>query len=480
MESVRVDALFAETASGRENSTAIEITDAALENLARRYLHQLEVASHPMPFNDAERRQRGHAAEDNAADVGRSTEDAGLQQVAVKLGRDAGLAVDTRTPEFFRLIEAVQRSLIEHYRRERDRAALKAEKAYDPLFAAVSSSAPPPIAKLSMAKAVEMYVASPERLGAATKTKAAYRFRFSVLVELIGAEKPVGEITRGDVRDVRDILLRLPPNARKRFPCKSLRTVVENASTTGVAPMSAKSAKLYLECLSSLFRWLNVEELAPKNPALGIKGPSLPDTVNRRSFTVSELNLMFASAPFNATDTQGWLFWLPRIALFTGARFAELLGLKVADIIIVDGINALDIVPNEVRGLKNKVSRRIVPIHPALADIGFLTYVRSLPRDGLLFPEAAGPANMVTARNKQVGLALRKLIPDRAIVFHSLRHTFKDAAMNSNISRDMVAALGGWELRGGRGAMDDYGRDRLARVLAAEVAKLKFDGVILI
>jgi integrase len=164
----------------------------------------------------------------------------------------------------------------------------------------------------------------------------------------------------------------------------------------------------------------------------------------------------------------------PRIGLFTGARFAEILALKATDVIELDGVKVFSFSPNDLRKLKTKGSQRIVPVHPALKEIGFFEHLASVPKDGLLFPDAAGPKNMIGARNKEIGKAIRALIKDDTIVFHSLRHTFKDAASRARIPRDQIALLGGWDLPGGRAAIDDYGQDRLAQILADEIAKVAF------
>lgn len=145
----------------------------------------------------------------------------------------------------------------------------------------------------------------------------------------------------------------------------------------------------------------------------------------------------------------------------------------------MDGVHMLRIGPNEVRRVKTRTSRRVVPIHPALIGLGLLDHARSRPPEGLLFPDASGPQDMVTARNKKMGAAIRKVITEPDVVFHSFRNTFKDAAQRADLPRDVIAALGGWDVPGGRVAMDGYGRAKFAVKLAAEVEKIDFEGVLL-
>jgi integrase len=358
---------------------------------------------------------------------------------------------------------------------------LAPERAADPLFADLSKAVPPPEANpLTLKKAIELFKAAPERAHVAEKTRAGYKFRYAMLIDLLGADTPVASISRADMRDARDLLLRLPTNAQKRFPGKKLQQVATLAEEQGIPPMSPKSVTLYMHAANALFRWLVTEELAPKNPAAGLKGPALPDETERRPFTVPEMNRLFSAPAFNGKGPKGrgWLYWLPRLALFTGARFAELLALRRADLMEVDGVKVFSIAPNEDRKLKNKGSKRLVPVHPELIKLGLLDHANEVAAGGLLFPDAAGPKHMMVARNKEIGRKLRAVLPDEDVVFHSFRHTFKDAGTRARIPRELLAAIGGWEVEGGKVAMDGYGRDPLVGILREEVAKIGFEGFI--
>lgn len=479
VESVKVDALFAEARAPASGLSLAQISEADLHHLACAYLHRLEVGAAAMPLDDFERRERAEEASEKIMLVGQSVDEASLQLVATDIAEDARLDLTGKPAALSKLTELVQRALIEHYSREADRASLAPECVYDPLFAGVTRASPPPVSRLTLARAVELYKAEPDRAGVSPKTRAAYEFRFAMLLELLGPEKVVDKITRADVREVRDLLMKLPPNATKRFPDAPLRQVAEIAGKNDLQTMSPKSVGLYVEALSALFRWLVKEELAARNPAVGLKSPALPLEADRRPFTAHELNVLFAAPAFSAATERGWMYWLPRIGLFSGARFAELLGLMAADVIEMDGVMMLRIEANAIRGVKTRTSRRVVPIHPELVRLGLLEHARSVPADGLLFPDAAGPKDMVTARNKKMGAAIRKMIADESVVFHSFRHTFKDAAQRADLPRDVIAALGGWDVPGGRVAMDGYGRAKLAAKLAAEIGKVQFDGVVL-
>ncbi|MFG1343570.1 hypothetical protein V5F59_01635 [Xanthobacter autotrophicus DSM 431] len=221
VESVKADALFAEARTPASKLALSQISDADLQYLALTYLHRLEAGAEPMPLDASLRGDLASEASEKIMHVGQSAEDASLQLVATELAEEARVDLGRDATIVPRLAEYVQRALIEHYSREIYRADLAQERSYDPLFANVDRMSPPPPSRLTLARAVELYKAEPDRA--------------------------------------------------------------------------------------------------------------------------------FAAPAFSSARGKGWMYWLPRIALFTGARFAELLGLKAADVVEIDGVHMLRIEPNDGR-----------------------------------------------------------------------------------------------------------------------------------
>ena len=98
--------------------------------------------------------------------------------------------------------------------------------------------------------------------------------------------------------------------------------------------------------------------------------------------------------------------------------------------------------------LKTKSSQRVVPVHSQLVKLGFLKYVAEVRRrDGekaFLFPLVApdrGAAG-VAAWSKWFGRYLRAQgVTDTAKVFHSFRHSFKDALRRGEVNQEVHDAL---------------------------------------
>lgn len=75
-------------------------------------------------------------------------------------------------------------------------------------------------------------------------------------------------------------------------------------------------------------------------------------------------------------------FWLPLLAVFTGAREEELCQLHCVDVRLEEGIWVIDINAKPPRRLKNATAVRLVPLHNEIVRVGFLNYVDELRGQG--------------------------------------------------------------------------------------------------
>lgn len=163
---------------------------------------------------------------------------------------------------------------------------------------------------------------------------------------------------------------------------------------------------------------------------------------NRGPFDAHDLQTIFDAPlftqrqlPVGARGDAG--IWLPLLALFAGARQAEFAGLRVSDI-REDEETHIPLIwflrdKKTGRRLKTKTSERVVPVHPQLVKLGFLTYVAERRKDGedaWLFPTVApNVRGGLRAWAKWWGRYLRNHVgvQDTNKVFHSFRHGFQDA-----------------------------------------------------
>lgn len=182
----------------------------------------------------------------------------------------------------------------------------------------------------------------------------------------------------------------------------------------------------------------------------------------------NDLRLIFDNLPQYSENP--WQFWVPLIALYTGARIAEITSLKTNYVFDKAGIHAL-----KIAGTKTKSSVRDIPIHQDLLQLGFLEFVtaRRNARKEYLFDikhhnqngAGATVSKWYTAFKKEIGLN------DEMKVFHSFRPTIVDHLKQAGASFEARCQYVGHDAGGGI-HNKIYGRNELnLRVIKTEVVE---------
>lgn len=286
--------------------------------------------------------------------------------------------------------------------------------------------------------------------------------------EIVGI-KQVAKITKLDVVSFKDGLLQ-----------------------SGSTPANANQ---YLSNLSTLLNFAVNQALIDSNPAVGMKiiiKQSAKDSI--QPFDLAALKSIFSSPVYaqSARPKGGGeeaAYWLPLLALFTGARVGELCQLRAEDIredsYLDDKSNEVRVwllhVTDEGKGqkVKNIGSHRRIPLHRELIRLGFVDYVCSIKADRV-FPEltpAKAYGSLSANWSKWFGRYLRDTIKvtDERMVFHSFRHCFKDYARQASISTEVHNALTG---HSGGDVSSIYGATNYPlRPLAEAVEKYKVVGL---
>ena len=274
-------------------------------------------------------------------------------------------------------------------------------------------------------KAYECWQA--EAISARSTTRERYLNTIKSLAQFLNS-KPIGEISKKDISEFSIHLIE-----------------------TGNSPVTSKQK---VGILKTIFNSAINHELIDKNPIEHFKLPYKRPHKPRVGFTLTDLELIFSSPIY----TQGYLplgggkiacYWLPLLALFTGARLEELAQLQVSDIQKAKDLGyylTITDLGDTGAQLKNSHSRRNIPIHPVLIACGFMEHVKNRER-GYLFPDLK-----INPRGKRSGyfsyffshyLRPKILITDERKVFHSFRHTFKDICRQCGIEEAVHDALTG-------------------------------------
>lgn len=214
---------------------------------------------------------------------------------------------------------------------------------------------------------------------------------------------------------------------------------------------SPENIKVKLSRLRTLLSWAVQNDYAASNAAENVKVKTSGKKA-RVHFDLPALRRIFGSPVFKDGDRpvrgrKEASYWMPLIALFSGARMEEIGQMRVSDVqqeeyADADGtmmsgwfLKITDL--GEDQKLKNDDSKRVVPLHPELERLGFLKYVEGLPKEGRLFPDLKpGAYGRLTAKwGEWFSIYLRTVcgVTDRRMVFHSFRHTFKHHASHVGI-----------------------------------------------
>lgn len=219
--------------------------------------------------------------------------------------------------------------------------------------------------------------------------------------------------------------------------------------------LSIGTINRHLEHLAQIVTWASDEGIYvdPKlNPTKLRRKEQVRDRYRRSAFSQDDVHRIFQHPAWSvATTNRNGTYWGPLIAAYTGARRGEIAGLMTDDIVEVDGLMCISIDNNALRRIKNLPSKRMLPIHSHLLELGLLKHVELMRRRGspALFPEQGETASPVWGR--KLGRAMRDIIDEQlgevgsGLTFHSYRHFVQNALDRNGVDDKIVRDIIGHE-----------------------------------
>ena len=195
------------------------------------------------------------------------------------------------------------------------------------------------------------------------RTQTEYETCRSRVLDMLGADSPVISLDYYSVKKFRDGL-----------------------SKTN---LSNSRVNLYLGFLKAVINFeMQTTRILPANPCEGLryKDTRRKDEL-RAVFDLEDLKSMFISSPEFGKDKikQPERFWVPLLALYSGARMEELCQLFAEQVHEVDGYWCFQI-EAKYKGQSVKTSeKRTVPLSPFLLELGFHRYAQQVG-EGRLWP----------------------------------------------------------------------------------------------
>ena len=270
------------------------------------------------------------------------------------------------------------------------------------------------------------------------------------LFELMG-DMPAEAFDVQQARLLKDRLSRCPQyfGLRPEYEGKTLKQVVESGAT--YKTITAVTVNNRLRKLSAFLNWCKTNGYVADNPLVGMKVMTGSAKEARLSFDRHNLTtLLNLDALKTEARKHPWRYWLPLLGRATGARLEELCQLRMDDFIEQQGMQCIRIDDSrEGQNLKNSSSRRMLPLHPTLIDLGLLQHVESVRSTGAdrLFPELeAVRGKLGHAPSKWFGRYKAKMgITDPRKTFHSFRHTFIDDLRDAGVQDSLIKRMVGHE-----------------------------------
>jgi len=309
-----------------------------------------------------------------------------------------------------------------------------------------------------ISKLIDEYIEETERQkGLREKTIVEYKSVLLLMVEVIG-DVPINELSQKHGRLFSSTLEKLPPRRKTdgRFKNKSIKEIIQmDVKDT----MDTRTINTLIQRCSSWLNWVIRKGFyEEKNIFHGKSVPSKKgkNDITRQPFKEEQLKLIFGEGYVNKTlnsvsPCRYVFYWVGILGLFHGTRLQETTQLYINDIYPLNKIWVIDINDNtKDKKLKTTNSKRIIPLHQTLIDLGFLEYLKIIEQKGKerVFHELTlGRDGYTKNPSKFFNDYLRELdikSPTKKYDFHSLRHTCNNALIQKDVIEEHRNDYLGW------------------------------------
>ena len=309
-----------------------------------------------------------------------------------------------------------------------------------------------------ISKLIDEYIEETERQkGLREKTIVEYKSVLLMMVEVIG-DVPINELSQKHGRLFSSTLEKLPPRRKTdgRFKNKSIKEIVQMDVQNTI---DTRTINTLIQRCSSWFNWvIRKGYYEDRNIFHGKSIPSKKgkNDITRQPYNEEQLKLIFSKNYLNKTlnsvsPCRYVFYWVGILGLFHGTRLQETTQLHINDIYPLNKIWVIDINDNtKDKKIKTTNSKRIIPLHQTLIDLGFLEYLKIIEQKGKerVFHELTlGRDGYTKNPSKFFNDYLRELdikSPTKKYDFHSLRHTCNNALIQNDVIEEHRNDYLGW------------------------------------
>lgn len=328
--------------------------------------------------------------------------------------------------------------------------------------------------------------------------------KVNVFIELLGDIK-LCDITQSKLKAVETMLIKFPKNKNKSPKYRDLTIAeIKKLDIPEGDRMSLTTVNNYINQINGFLSWVKTMYELPDwlNVVMSTpRGDIMADTRKSKAvFSTEDLHKIFYNRWYvtggrgmtglgRKRPQDGAKFWLPLMALFSGARLEELAQLYLSDFKIIDGVKCFELIEviedeegNQIKAksIKNAASRRVVPIHDTLLNLGLWEYVQELKAAGKqrLFEELK--KNTATGKyshdfSKSYNRHLKDFVgiqgdaKEGSKVFYSYRHTFINYCVQHRIPDALFERVVGHKVEGNQITYSHYAKALSPKILKADV-----------
>lgn len=266
-------------------------------------------------------------------------------------------------------------------------------------------------------------------------------------------DKDINELTREHFSQFRDNVLRNLPQSSQIKELKGLRTlkVIKYVKNKKLDRIGLSTINKHLRRIHQVFEWGSncgyLEKNLTKDLKLIDKKKSKKKKTVKIPYSKEDLQRLFNSPWYNEELTKVLRYkpqniFIPILALYTGAKPAELGTLKISAIKKRQGIIGIDF--NQM--IKTTDSERFTPLSQAIIDLGFLKYVQyqKKQKEKLLFPTVSVyKGGGINFTNDFTQYNRKYITEEKDKTFYSTRHLVNQLLKNKKVHSYIINDITG-------------------------------------
>lgn len=278
--------------------------------------------------------------------------------------------------------------------------------------------------------------------------------QLAVLTEFLGTDAFL-RIDTETASSIKQLFSRLPRNRKKLYPKLSL-IEASKLELPNDARMSVSNINKHINAYSAFYTWAVKNHHTDENPFIGLPlGKNKNDGPTKEAFDDEAVSKIYKAIAENHQGLVNLPYqkWGPLIAMLTGARANEIAQMELKDIKQEKGIWYFDINDETDKGsgvikrLKNKASKRTIPVHSRLIELGLLDYVEELRKEGkkrllheLTYQAKSGYARELSRWFNETLLPALNLKKDE-LTLHCFRHTMSGRILSAGIELAVMQSI---------------------------------------